>query len=212
MFDALIVNGSPTGTDQGLVDVLADMSSFVVAADFGVGYLLASGRVPDIVVGDMDSVPEHMIARIAELGIPTLRVNPVKDDTDLQLAIERASKESGRVAVTGFSGGRLDHELAAIGDMARSACVTMAVDSNCAIVFLRAGQTLELASVGLLPDDEYSVMACLGRTVVNQQGVFYPQERGVLEGLSGLGVSNVVVDRSACVECVHGTVAIVLTY
>ncbi len=213
LFDSLIVNGSLHGSCPGLVSTLFRASSFTVAADSGAALLLEAGLTPDALVGDMDSIDPSDLEMIVEMGVERIEVDPVKDSTDLELAIQIAeSRSSIGVCVTGFSGGRIDHELAAIGSMSASRRVSLAVDLHCTIVFMREGEELDLSALGLEPGDEYSVMVCHGPATVSQRGVRYPQRSIVIEGLCGLGVSNVVESSDSRVACEAGRIAVVLTY
>ena len=80
---------------------------FVIAADGGYQAAAALGVVPDLVVGDFDSlgyVPE---------GVPIERHPVMKDDTDAMLAA-RLGMERGyqNFVLVGAIGGRLDHTIA----------------------------------------------------------------------------------------------------
>ena len=80
----------------------------LIAADAGYAALTAAGLTPDLVMGDFDSlghVPE---------GENVLAHSPIKDDTDLILAIRWALERGWkRFALYGVLGGRrLDHTLA----------------------------------------------------------------------------------------------------
>lgn len=84
----------------------------VLAADSGYEAAVSLGFRVNVVVGDMDSIttsplPDHV----------TVERHPAdKDQTDLDLALERAmSEDPGRVVIVGGSGGRHDHELATAG-------------------------------------------------------------------------------------------------
>ena len=80
---------------------------YVIAADRGYDSLMAYGVVPDLAVGDFDSLgyqPDH----------PNVIQLPVeKDDTDMVFAL-RKGLELGyrRVLLLGGVGGRLEHTLA----------------------------------------------------------------------------------------------------
>lgn len=81
----------------------------VVAADCGYSTAVALGFRVDVLVGDLDSIgdveiPDHVIVE---------RHPEDKDQTDLDLALELAARESPqRLIVVGGTGGRHDHELA----------------------------------------------------------------------------------------------------
>ena len=78
----------------------------VIAVDGGFASLEAAGCVPDLALGDFDSlgfVPE---------GVPVKLFPAEKDASDMELALEEAlTCGAGAVEVYGALGGRLDHTL-----------------------------------------------------------------------------------------------------
>ena len=86
----------------------------IVAADGGAAALRAAGRIPDAVVGDLDSLaaedaallPSGRLHRIAE-----------QDSTDFEKGLSRIA--APLVLAVGFLGGRADHALAAMSVLAR---------------------------------------------------------------------------------------------
>ncbi len=107
MGTVLIFAGGET-PPPGIVDDLPSEGT-VVAADSGYDSAVELGYRVDVVVGDLDSLravelPSHVI----------VERHPVsKDATDLELAMELATRDSpDRLVVVGGSGGRIDHELA----------------------------------------------------------------------------------------------------
>ncbi|MEM9320333.1 MAG: thiamine diphosphokinase [Pseudomonadota bacterium] len=84
----------------------------LVAADGGAVAALRAGRMPDAVIGDLDSLPDDARSAIADQSIFHL---PEQDTTDFDKAL-RAISAPGVIAV-GCMGGRLDHELAAFHSM-----------------------------------------------------------------------------------------------
>jgi thiamine pyrophosphokinase len=85
----------------------------LVAADGGALHLDALGVRPDVLIGDLDSVPAAMVERLAAAGTRVERRSPDKDESDTELAVLLASDAGGtEVVVLAALGGRLDHELA----------------------------------------------------------------------------------------------------
>ncbi len=108
---ALLVSG---GDAPSRADALAsfDETPFVCAADSGFDTVRAWGMLPDLVVGDMDSIADP--GAIARSGaVETLLVPREKDETDTELGF-RILRERGYddVTLAGGGGGRLDHLLA----------------------------------------------------------------------------------------------------
>lgn len=84
------------------------------AADGGLRTFDLLGLRPALLVGDFDTVEAEILARyINHPDIEVQRHNPVKDDSDLALAIGTlAEKGCTEIYVLGALGGRADHSLA----------------------------------------------------------------------------------------------------
>ena len=92
----------PSDTDDALV----------IAADGGLAEAIRLDRRVDVLVGDLDSARPEDVARVTADGGAVERHDPLKDATDLELALDRAEREgAGRIVVAGGDGGRLDHLL-----------------------------------------------------------------------------------------------------
>src|SRR6266540_3283161 len=59
-------------TDAVLPVVLA--AEFLIAADGGAHLAARAGRLPDLLVGDLDSLTAREVEALAERGVPVLRV------------------------------------------------------------------------------------------------------------------------------------------
>jgi len=81
----------------------------LIAADGGYRDLLRAGLVPDILLGDFDSLEDASLPQ----DIPTYRHPVMKDDTDMGLALKLGlEKGYRRFYLYGGAGGRTDHTLA----------------------------------------------------------------------------------------------------
>ena len=89
-------------------------AGLVVAADGGATKALAAGLIPDLVVGDGDSLGPAGMAAVREAGIPVELAAVAKDESDLELAVLAAvSRGATRLTILGALGGpRFDHALA----------------------------------------------------------------------------------------------------
>lgn len=86
-----------------------------IAADGGLDHLLAIGRIPDIVLGDMDSLGNKAMADLSDAGFRVKRLPVEKDDTDMLAAVkEGLAAGYRRFELYGALGGRLDHTFANI--------------------------------------------------------------------------------------------------
>lgn len=83
---------------------------FVVAADSGSVLALDCGFLPDLLVGDMDSISQRTFRFLSEKKVFIRQVPKDKDESDTDLAV-RCALERGAEAVllVGGGGGRMDH-------------------------------------------------------------------------------------------------------
>lgn len=81
-----------------------------IGVDRGALYLVDEAIVPDAIVGDFDSVSAEEFARISNAVQHIEQFQSEKDETDTDLALERAlSYAPTEIWLTGVTGGRLDH-------------------------------------------------------------------------------------------------------
>lgn len=87
----------------------------VIAVDGGARHLLAANRPPDVVIGDMDSLPETLQGWLAQANTRFITYPVTKDETDLELALLYAADLYDEpLLIFGALGGRLDQMLANI--------------------------------------------------------------------------------------------------
>ncbi|SHI79016.1 thiamine diphosphokinase [Shimia gijangensis] len=105
------------------LDACLKHATRVVAADGGALNSIKNGITPDAVIGDMDSISAEILRQI-----PQDRIHPVteQDSTDFDKALRNIS--APLVLGVGFTGGRVDHELACYHAM------LMHADRRCLLV------------------------------------------------------------------------------
>ena len=84
---------------------LLDREFYTICADGGYDHAKKQGIVPDILLGDLDSISER--ADIKTLVFPTEK-NETDSEIALLYAIEKGYKD---IVLTGVTGTRLDHTL-----------------------------------------------------------------------------------------------------
>jgi len=102
-----------TGGESPSADVirseLKGLDIFCVAADSGLLHARSAGIEPDLIVGDMDSLPDTSLLDSYPAG-RVLRYDTDKDYTDTELAFKAAlDKGCGEIWIIGGGGGRIDH-------------------------------------------------------------------------------------------------------
>ena len=103
--------------------------------DRGVLVLLEHGIVPNLALGDFDSVTSEELKTIQE-KLPEVSIFPAeKDETDLELAIDWAIRQNpSNIYILGATGGRIDHFLANIQLLQKERILQCVSETNIYIV------------------------------------------------------------------------------
>ncbi|WP_299663680.1 thiamine diphosphokinase [uncultured Ruegeria sp.] len=96
------------------VNLVLNRVKCAVAADGGAAALIDSGRVPDAVIGDFDSITAEYRAQI-----PCDRLFPISEQNSTDFDKALRSICSPVVLAAGFLGARVDHQLAAFNTLVR---------------------------------------------------------------------------------------------
>lgn len=194
-----------------LVATLARDADLVIAVDGGGALCLAAGVVPDVLVGDLDSLSAEAAARIQAAGAEVVRFPAEKDASDLELALgEARTRGATRVVVTAAASGRLDHTLAALATLAAAADLAprLVEPTMSAWVLSPSGRDrVALSGEG----STLSIVAWGGGALVSATGVHWPLDRALLEPTSTRGLSNVVAGSKRAVIVAHEGIALVIT-
>ncbi|HCX62982.1 thiamine diphosphokinase [Sedimentibacter sp.] len=86
---------------------------YVICADGGLEKVKRLGLIPNLILGDFDSVNQSVLEDYKSLNIETVTFPSEKDYTDMELAISHAVKVGFKdIILVGASGTRLDHTVA----------------------------------------------------------------------------------------------------
>lgn len=198
----------------------------VIAVDGGIRHLVSLGMVPDLWVGDMDSSEQFGISQSSFKGqwaeIKREVLNPKKDLSDTEYAIERAKQSGAKsVVMIGAIGSRIDHGLFNINLLIKQALM----DFSCTIL---DGKQKILPLIGSEDAEKHGIEHDFSRLIIdNSMGatmsvVPYSELRGLsLEGFeyplsdvnlpkySGLTLSNLVSSSRALASLKSGIAVLV---
>jgi thiamine pyrophosphokinase len=205
---AVFLNGAADSPE--MLRAAAGRADLVAAADGGARYALDAGIVPDLVVGDMDSLGEAGVREVEERGALLERHPLRKDKMDGHLAIiataERGATDVDLLCATGGSVSSffaVPHILLAAERMSLRA--TMIAGWGQAFV-LEAGSR----KVSGDPRDSVSVFPFTGpATGVTLEGFSYPLEDARLEIGDTLGFHNELLDRVGRVSVEEGVLLVI---
>ena len=190
---------------RDFIDKTKEEDSLIVACDKGLESCLKMELVPDLVIGDFDSVNEAAFYELPE-STEIIKLNPIKDDTDteaaLRLVFERTTYYDC-IYLLGATGRRIDHLLgnvSLLGLGLKNDRMIIMVDEYNYIQMLAPKETLELDKEGQYGQfGKYvSVFPYGGKaTGVLREGFKYPLKRATLEGFNTLTVSNEITSDVA---------------
>ena len=178
----------------------------IVAADGGTQRALAAGLTPAHVIGDLDSLPAKVRARLTAAGTVFHVHPPAKDETDLELALLWAAAQGAdEIVVLGALGGRPDQALANLLLLALPALEGHTVlirGGEWEIRLLRGGETLWLHGH---PGEILSLLPLGGDAEgVTTRGLAYPLHDETLRCGPARGVSNVFAGEEVTVTLEEG--------
>ena len=183
---------------------MATQAKQIIAADGGLVHVQALGLVPNLLIGDLDSVTPEQVRWAEEQGAEVRRFSPDKDETDLELALMAAAETgTSRILIVAALGGRLDQTLSNIFLLNLPALANMDVridDGQQEVILVREsidliGQEGELVS--LLP------LSPIVRGITTT-GLKYPLEDASMIFYHSRGISNQMTGNKARIEFQSG--------
>ena len=187
----------------------------IIAADSG--YLTAKrfGAMPELLLGDLDSLDRTKLAPHELDQLDKLIVPSVKDDTDTQLAVETVLERYGTdisIIMIGGLGGRLDHTLSSVfllEYIAKQGVSAIITDGrNRVQVMIRDGE-----AGSLRVERGYKYLSLVSLTDVCEgvsvSGVFYPLSGATLTRGWSYAVSNEITADHADISLNSGIMLVI---
>ena len=223
-----LICASDFAADDFLARKVAGEFDSIVAVDSGFAHLQALGASADVCLGDFDSlgfVPDGALVHPA-----------IKDKSDLELSLDYALEQGATsIIVYGCLGGRLDHTLAALqnlaavaehgvrvraigaaaGDFAHAnsrhaAFEVLEVLTGPVTLLLSAAEGAEpetVADLGAPTFGTISVFSAGDEALgVTEVGMYYPLNHAALTNRTSLGLSNEMIERECSISVESGTV------
>lgn len=165
---------------------------YIICADGGLEKAKKYGIIPDIIIGDFDSVNLDILKEYESYNIPINKFPAEKDSTDMELAVEFAiSKGYNNIILTGATGSRLDHTLGNIMLMERCfkiGVIITIIDNNNEMKIISDNTDLiidfkEEYYISIIPVDDFI-------QGLNLEGFKYPLNNVNVQRGSTLCISN----------------------
>jgi len=188
-------------------------NEIVIAADSGYLTCRRFGIMPDILLGDLDSLDRSRIPEEEFAALHKRVVSPIKDDTDTQLAVEEAVRRGAdNIVIVGGLGGRLDHTLSTVflcGYLKSKNVGCTITDGRNRVRLLRATGN----KVGMTVERGWRYLSLVALTDicrgVNISGVYYPLHDTTLTRDYAWAVSNEITADFAEISLTDGDLLVI---
>ena len=189
--------------------------SFIVGVDKGLEVLKAIEIVPNLMIGDFDSATSKVVDYFQSQSVEVIKLNPIKDDTDMEFAIRESIRRypGVEIVIFGGSGTRLDHtfanmELLHIGYENEPVTKIMLLDPNNKVTLLGAG------TINIVKNEQYGrfvSLLCYTDEVkgLTLKGMKYNLEKINIQKGTSLCISNEIIDETATIDFDEGMMYLV---
>lgn len=197
---------------QAIEDAQAAASMLVVAADGGARVAQHYGLHVDMIIGDMDSLSDDEVQFFAARGAELQHYPQEKNETDLELALQRTAQQGIRwMRILGGVGDRIDQTIANLY------LLTLPILRECDVRLVSGRQESWLLHPG-----EHGIRGSAGDTVslipvgglargVRTTQLYYPLKNETLAFGPARGISNVMDADEARVSLQDGLLLVVHT-
>lgn len=182
-------------------------ADYYIGVDRGAWTLMQRGIIANEMVGDFDSVTEQQFQTLAAQISKVERVSSIKDETDTDLALAKAVEmHPEAIYVTCVTGGRLDHQEAAIRSVRRFQVMYPEV----AIYIVNQQNTIRFLTAGThsLVKDRYQYISFFAAdepiAAVTLKGVKYETNQVPMPYDCTLFTSNEIIAEDASITLSNG--------
>jgi len=203
----IAANGALTPTEEILSQI--NSADMIIAADGGAVHLHRMNIIPDIIIGDLDSISPTTLDFFKSKQVPTVCHPARKDQTDTELCIDYArGKGCTQIVFIGVTGHRLDHTLANIFILRRLSDLGIRariIDAKNEIYLVLSDLVVRGA-----PGDLLSVIPVSKKvTGLTLTGLDYPLTDKTLGMGTALGISNCFTGTEAKIHIDSGVILVV---
>lgn len=215
-FSQIIIVAGGSIDKAYLKEQLSNVSySFIIGVDKGIEALKDIGICPNLVLGDFDSAKTEVVDYFENQSVEVIKLNPIKDDTDMEFAIRESIRRFPGIdiCIFGGTGTRLDHmmanmEILHIGYEKEPFTKIMLLDKNNRASLLRKGR------YNIVKNEQYGrfvSLLCYTDEVkgLSLGGMKYNLNKINIKKGTSLCISNEIVDETATIEFDEGMMFLV---
>lgn len=187
---------------------MIEAADVVICADGGARHLILMKMLPDVVIGDLDSLAGTDLDWLRKNDVDIIKYPRRKDAGDTELAVSWAIENGATdITLTGVTGTRMDHSLANLF------LLKMISDKGITCRILNAQNEVYLVddkfTIAGEPGELLSIIPITERvTGLTLSGLEYPLKNAVLSMGTSMGISNVFAEKEARISLENGIVIV----
>lgn len=208
---ALII-ASGTINNYNLLNSLVQENNFILCADGGLNHLIKINIIPNLVLGDLDSISKEGLEYIKNNNIEVAKFPVMKDETDTHLALNYLiEKKYSEITIMGGIGTRIDHTLGNIY------LLKSLIDKDIKGTIINENNIIHLVekSIKLNKKNGYytSIIPITTNGIdISISGFLYPLVNDHIDFGSTRGISNKIISDFGIITIKNGQALIIESY
>jgi len=198
----IFINGK-MGDENSIKNIIQD-HDYIVAVDGGYQHLKNISIMPDVIIGDMDSIDPDDLCRLQKENIEIMQYPREKDETDLEIALNHVINLGyDKIVIVAAFGGRLDQMLTNLLMLKKPMLNdrTVIYFDGLEYVHLISSSLIIRGSIG----DRVSLIPFFGPVHgISTMGLKYQLVNESLYPEQSRGVSNVITEKEVKIEIKSG--------
>lgn len=206
-----LIVGSGEIENHELLKEVVEKVDYVICADGGANYLIKIGLMPDLVVGDLDSIEKETLEILKEKKIKIIKHSEEKDYTDTELSIQYlVDKKVKEIILMGVIGSRLDHTLANVfllNNLLDIGIESRIISDKNLVYITNEKLVLEKMKnsfVSIIPINSEGAILTL-------KGFKYETKKEKFSFSSSYGISNEIVEEKGIIEVYKGNCLVIVS-
>ena len=179
--------------------IIKEKDDLLICADGGYLYAAKQDLKVDLLVGDFDSLKD------IPLDVQTVKLNKIKDETDLYIAIEEGIKRGYQTFdIYGALGGRIEHTIANIQILANlksKGLTAKLIDDKTIVEMLSTGTYIYNERCGYI-----SLFSYTNESTITIKNLLYEVNNKTISNEFPLGIDNEFIGKESTVTVHNGLV------
>ena len=179
--------------------IIKEKDDLLICADGGYLYARKQDLKVDLLVGDFDSLKD------IPLDVQTVKLNKIKDETDLYIAIEEGIKRGYQTFdIYGALGGRIEHTIANIQILANlkiKGLTAKLIDDKTIVEMLSTGTYIYNERCGYI-----SLFSYTKESTITIKNLLYEVNNKTISNEFPLGIDNEFIGKESTVTVHNGLV------